>query len=149
MENKIPIPTDNIFKFYALFGLMLFIFSAGSIIFVNHSTNELIFQSSIELGELRQMQNPSPTDAAKKQVSEKRLEIAGADKMFYIRCLEILASGALLLMIYGFGKWHTKVQPVQDEIARLQLEKLRHEVRQLKHPSTSPAKLVQEAHPKQ
>jgi hypothetical protein len=27
MENKIPIPTDNIFKFYALFGLLLCIFS--------------------------------------------------------------------------------------------------------------------------
>lgn len=149
MENKIPIPTDNIFKFYALFGLALFMFSAGSIIFVNHSTNELIFQSSIELGGLRQMQNPSPTDAAKKQVLEKRLEVAGADRMFYIRCLGWLAGGAISLMVCGFIRWHTKVQPVQDEMARLQLEKLRHEVRQLKHSNSTSAKLFHDAASKQ
>ena len=29
MESKIPLPTDNIYKFYALFGLLLFIFAFG------------------------------------------------------------------------------------------------------------------------
>lgn len=148
MENKIPVPTDNIFKFYALFGLMLFIFGAGSIIFVNHSTNELVFQSSIELGGLRQIQNLSPTDAAKKQVLEKRLEIASSDRKFFTWALGVLLSVGTILMYCGFRAWHTKVQPVQDEMMRLQLEKLRYEVRLLKHSSSHESKPVQEVSPK-
>ena len=31
-------------------------------------------------------------------------------------------------MYYGFRQWHTKVKPVQDEIAELTLKKLRAEV---------------------
>lgn len=30
MENKIPLPTDNIYKFYALFGLLLLVFTIGA-----------------------------------------------------------------------------------------------------------------------
>ncbi|CAC9601131.1 hypothetical protein [uncultured Gammaproteobacteria bacterium] len=29
---------------------------------------------------------------------------------------------------YGFKKWHTEIQPLQDEMARLSLKKLRREV---------------------
>jgi hypothetical protein len=41
-------------------------------------------------------------------------------------------------MIVGFAIWQVKIQPVQDEIAELQLEKLRLEVSQMKA-STTPA----------
>jgi hypothetical protein len=34
-------------------------------------------------------------------------------------------------MFYGFIKWHLVVQPIQNETARLQLEKLRLEVASL------------------
>lgn len=33
-----------------------------------------------------------------------------------------------IMLIYGFQRWHTLVQPVQDEVAELTLEKLRYEV---------------------
>ena len=145
MENKIPIPTDNIFKFYAFFGLLLFIFSAGSIMYVVHSTNELAFQAIVEIETIKQIPNPSPVDLAKKQVLEKRLEIGVADKKFYLRVIGVFTAVSIGLMIYGFKKWHKDVQPVQDEITRLQLEKLRHEVGQLKHQAADnkPPKLVQ------
>ena len=32
------------------------------------------------------------------------------------------------MMLYGFKKWHTEVQPIQDEIARLNLKKLQREI---------------------
>lgn len=132
MENKIPIPTDNIFKFYALFGLLLFIFSVGSIVYVNRATNELVFQAAIELEVIRQIPNPSLVDVTKTHVLEKRLEIAASDKKTFIVGSGIIAGISVILMFYGFGKWHKDVQPIQDEIVKLQLEKLRHEVRQLK-----------------
>jgi len=80
MEDRIPIPTDNIFKFYALFGLLLFVFCSGSIIYVYHSTNELVFQVAIELETIQQNQNPSPVDKLKMDVLMKRLDIAINDR---------------------------------------------------------------------
>lgn len=47
-------------------------------------------------------------------------------------------------MLYGFKKWHSEVQPIQDEIVRLQLEKLRHEVEQLR-PKTPTAHNLSQA----
>ncbi len=48
MESKIPIPTDNIYKFYALFGLVILISCIAAFLYVYSSTNELIFKKAIE-----------------------------------------------------------------------------------------------------
>jgi len=42
MESKIPLPTDNIYKFYALFGLLLFITSGLTVVWNSNTTNETI-----------------------------------------------------------------------------------------------------------
>src|SRR6185503_16872159 len=145
MESKIPIPTDNIFKFYALFGLLLFIFSIGSSLYVIRSTNELVFQTVIESESIRQIDNPSTVDQTKKLLLDKRLEIARADKDFLTKSLGALGGVALALMGYGFWKWHTCVQPIQDELLQLQVKKLRHEVGQLAGLTSVPSKPIQSA----
>lgn len=65
MENKIPLPTDSIYKFYALFGLLLFIFSIGSTIYVSRSTNELVFTSAIEFETLKVIEKPTSVEIAR------------------------------------------------------------------------------------
>ena|ERR1017187_9319841 len=119
MESRIPLPTDNIYKFYALFGLLLFIFSASSTIYVERTTNELVFQTAIELAPLLQIANPSPVEAAKKLVLEKRKEIALSDRTLFGWAISLLLLVSISSMIYGFRRWHKDVQPVQDEMARL------------------------------
>jgi hypothetical protein len=138
MENKIPIPTDNIYKFYALFGLLIFIFSAGSLIYINRTTNDLAFQDILELDAVKQIPNPSPIDTAKKELLERRLTVAVSDRKSLSSAVGVLAAMGVILMYYGFKKWHQDIQPIQDEITKLQLEKLRHEVRQLKHTASHP-----------
>ncbi len=128
MENKIPLPTDSIYKFYALFGLLLFIFSLGATIYVSRSTNDLVFSSAVEYETLKSIEKPTTAEVTKRQGIEKRLEIALADKKFFLYALGALAGLGMVAMIYGFTKWHRDIQPVQDETAKLQLEKLRLEV---------------------
>jgi hypothetical protein len=135
MENKIPIPTDNIYKFYSLFGLALFIFCFGAIIHINSSTNEFMFSAAIEQKTLESIEKPTATDIAKKNGIEKRVEIAISDKNFFLYSLGCLAGIAISLMVYGFYKWHNEIQPIQDETARLQLEKLKLEVEKIKTPA--------------
>ncbi len=132
MENKIPIPTDNIYKFCAMCGLLIFIFSIGSIIYVTHSTNDFAFQAIIELDTVKQIPNPSLVDTAKIQLWEKRLAVAVSDRKTCTFGCGGLAALGVFLMCYGFTKWHKEVQPIQDEIVLLQLKKLRYEVEQLK-----------------
>lgn len=131
MENKIPLPTDSIYKFYALFGLLVFIFCSGAVIYVTRSTNDLIFTSSIEFETLKAIEKPTPIEIAKREGIEKRIQIALADKAFFLQALGVITAFAMFTMGYGFLKWHRDLQPIQDETARLQLEKLRHEVRSL------------------
>ena len=138
MESRIPLPTDNIYKFYALFGLLLFIFSFGSLLYLNRTTNELVFQAIIENESLKHIANPSPVEKAREQVLQKRVELAIADKNFSMHALAVITLVALASMAIGFWKWHRDVQPVQDEIAELQLKKLRHEVSQLTAPTPPP-----------
>jgi hypothetical protein len=145
MENKIPLPTDSIYKFYALFGLLLFVFSLGSTIYVSRSTNDLVFTSAIEYETLRAIEKPTSVEVAKRMGIEKRVEIALADKKFFLYSLGALACLGMLAMIYGFTKWHRDIQPIQGETARLQLEKLRLEVAGLTQHFTGPAQETTQA----
>lgn len=122
MESKIPLPTDNIYKFYALFALLLFIFSVGMMVFNGQSTNRLIFDSVIEKQKLLSEAPESPVSKAKIAVLDRQLEIATSDRDFARWFFAILAGGAFWLGFYGFKRWHNEIQPRLDETGRIQLE---------------------------
>ena len=75
MESNIPLPTDNIYKFYALFGLLLFVFSIGSTLYVGRTANEIIFQTYLEEESIKQIANPTSLDQAKKIAADKSLRL--------------------------------------------------------------------------
>jgi hypothetical protein len=137
MESQIPLPTDNIYKFYALFGLLLFISCMGSFVYIEHTTYEFVYQTAIEMESINRIANPSPADLATKEILDKHVGFAVGTKNLTIRALAVILAGSLYLMGYGFRKWHKEVQPVQDEMANLQLEKLRYEVSQLPKAASS------------
>ncbi|TWC30198.1 hypothetical protein FBY03_12521 [Pseudomonas sp. SJZ079] len=135
MESKLPVPTDNIFKFYALFSLLLFIFSVGSLLYVQQSINDLVFENLEEVEALRQQEGLTPPQELRKALLERKLEVATSNRGFFNKALGVLIGLAICGMFYGFRKWHTDVQPVVDEtsriqlqIAKLQLEKLQADV---------------------
>lgn len=128
MESKIPLPTDNIYKFYALFGLLLFIFSVGAMLYLHDSTNDFLFNAIVEEERLKAIEKPTVIESAKQKILTRRIEIIMNDRVFFINCLGVLVGIAIILASYGFMKWHREIQPTQDEIMKLQLEKLRREV---------------------
>jgi hypothetical protein len=139
MESPIPLPTDNIYKFYALFGLSLFIFCVGASIYNVYHSNETVFQSMIESAAITDTN--SPEAVVKKQVLEKRYELAVEDRKGFDKILTRFGIIGMLMMFGGFLLWQFITQPVQDEIAKLQRDKLRYEVEQLKKSgSTIPVK---------
>jgi hypothetical protein len=130
MESRIPIPTDNIYKFYALFGLALFIAAMFMQVTVVQQTNELAFSIGPELKALEIIAKPTPVEVTKRELLERRLEIAKADKAELIELAKILMYVGGSLMVFGFGIWQNSVQSKQDELLDLQIAKAKLELKQ-------------------
>lgn len=122
MQDKIPIPTDNIYKFYALFSLLLLIFSVAATLYVVNYTNDVIFKNAVEIEELKQRSPPTSPQQIRLAVLERQVEIAKSDRKAYWTVLGGIFVLSLLGMSYGFSKWHKKVQPLNDEMMRVQVE---------------------------
>ena len=122
MESRIPVPTDNIFKFYALFGLLLFVFACGSMVYVTQSTNELVFTSYVELETLKEQKVPSGPVKAKIEMLERLLEIGLQNKNLYRYFVAVFSGIGFWLSLYGFWRWHHRIQPVIDEMQQVQLD---------------------------
>ncbi len=128
MDSRIPLPTDNIFKFYALFGLLLIIFGVGATLYSNKSTNDFIFQIAVEYETLDADPVRTLEQEARFQLLKQKLELNKKNKKFYLCGLGAIVGVGVLMLFYGFKKWHTEIQPIQDEISRLNLKKLQQEV---------------------
>jgi len=126
---KVTVPTDNIYKFYSLFGLILIIFSFSTLIYTNQSRNDAIFKIIIEQEMLNAEIQPTTTQQAKKSVLARKLEIIESDKWFYLISISILVCIAGYLIYYGFSQWHNKIQPLQDELIELSIKKLKKDLR--------------------
>lgn len=122
MINKIPVPTDNIYKFYALFSLLAIIFSMWAVLYVGKSANEVILESIVEIETLRQEKSPSVSQQVRRAALEKKIEIAVSDRRTFLIFIGLLFTCSGWGLFYGFKKWHKEIQPVADEMTLIQLE---------------------------
>lgn len=132
MESRIPLPTDNIYKFYALFGLALIVSSMLAIVYLQKTTNDLIFTTVLEYEELAAKEHPSVTESKRKEIIEKKLEIAVADKKYYSYALGGILGLGLVLSWVGFTKWQKEIQPKQDKLLDLQIAKAEEDLKKPK-----------------
>jgi hypothetical protein len=137
MENRIPLPTDNIFKFYALFGLLLFVVGWVLAIQSMNSHNDFFFKSFVKMEEHKAIPSPTPADQMRLKMQEKEIEIAIANKEFYKWANALITVFGFLAMVYGFKTWHTRIQPLQDEILVLQKKKLELEIQAMEAKRTA------------
>jgi uncharacterized membrane protein YidH (DUF202 family) len=126
MQSNIPLPTDNIYKFYALFGLLLIISSILAFVYVNSQTFNSGFTLVKEYEALKNM--PSNKDSLTLHLIEGQIKVLGDNKKFQLQFLGGLIGIGLLLMAYGFWHWHHKIQPQHDRLLKLQILKLEKEV---------------------
>lgn len=130
MEPKIPLPTDNIYKFYALFGLVILL-TAAIMFFIRHEHyNSMAYEIYVPLEILKTKKDLTEEEQKKLFLLKRKSEIDMSDKNFelgiYFFCFFIFGCG---LTIYGFHHWHTQIQPLQDKLLRLQIKKYESELR--------------------
>ena len=135
MQSRIPLPTDNIYKFYALLGLLILLTTA-IMFFTRHiHYNSMAFDRYIPMEILKAKKTLNKDEARELLVFEERAKMDESDEDVE---LGIYAFFFLTLgvgfTVYGFGYWHTKIQPKQDRLLDLQIQKLEKEIKASNRP---------------
>lgn len=138
MLDRVPVPTDNIYKFIALFSLVTLIFCGWQVISINSMTNAVIFQNYPEIEALKSVEERSREQEARLAMLDRQLAVATKDRKLFNEILGGIIGFALLGLFYGFYTWQKDIQPMADaqskaqlEILHLQMEKLRLEIQHL------------------
>ncbi|OLF38122.1 MULTISPECIES: hypothetical protein [unclassified Psychrobacter] len=124
MQNKVPLPTDNVYKFFALFGLILLIFSLGATIYITKEANVQLIDIAIQLDNA----NSNNFSDETKNIIEGYREVIISDRDGFNNLLVGLAIFGTLLGLFGFSIWMFRIQPQQDKLVTFQLEKYKYEV---------------------
>ncbi|MBB6558870.1 NAD(P)H-dependent flavin oxidoreductase YrpB (nitropropane dioxygenase family) [Acidovorax soli] len=131
MTPSLPVPTDNIYKFSALFGLALVV--SGIFAFTTVYTSSLekkIKYTEAMIGlEARTTRTKLEDDTL--AFNRRLVEVTQSNEMAANYALGGLIALGLVLSFYGALRWHQVIQPRDDEIARLQKEKLEAEIAKL------------------
>jgi hypothetical protein len=131
MQPSIPVPTDNIYKFICLFGLAVLVGSMlGSVYYISNS-NELFMKRDLELTALNAKENLSPVEIKQKAHLEQHVEAIQLDRKISTRLFVACMLVSFFVAAGGFLGWFIKVQPKQDELINLQIEKMRYEIQGL------------------
>ena len=86
MQPSIPIPTDNIYKFVALFGLSLFISSGLASVAVHFYFNDILYKRSMESEILKTKADPSEEEKIRKGHLERFVSISMSDRKVLHGC---------------------------------------------------------------
>lgn len=123
MQPNIPIPTDNLYKFMALFGLTVIIASLVGLTFVSQVSNDRITALVPKIFAL-----PEAEASADQRVLMKRiLEIEVSDRNTDMKLLAVSTVAGFFVAFWGFWEWR-RIQPLHDELLELQVAKARREV---------------------
>lgn len=131
MQTRISLPTDNIYKFYAIFGLLLLISSMVLFVTVYSTFQERAFSRFLELKVLTEVKDLTAQQVAKKELLSTQAKIDASDKETYLSSIGVFLTISLVLIFFGFWRWHKYIQPKQDLLLARQIEKIEIEIKML------------------
>lgn len=120
MENKIPLPTDSLYKFVALFSMTILIGAFYLTFYAGESSNAVVYENWSELASLQSLEKPNAEQAARKEMLERKIEIAVENRKTLVKLAAFLAGVGTLGVYVGFAFWIRKQQKVADQIAENQ-----------------------------
>jgi len=125
--QSLPIPTDNLYKFFAIFGLVILITAIMGSILINSSINQKLL-TYIEQIENIEAKGESEAKKGTLEIYEKLIEVTINDKKFLTVGLGLFGGIGVLMLLHGFQRWYTYYQPKNDEILELTIRKMKTEV---------------------
>ncbi|WP_415886016.1 hypothetical protein ACMXYO_15430 [Neptuniibacter sp. QD37_6] len=128
MTPGFSIPTDNIYKFYALLGLALVLSSMLSFVYVYDTSRAKALERAEEMMILEQKEELSVRDAKRKELLEALVKVEEENKKFYMSVLNYSLAAGIAIGLFGLMVWQFSVQPRSDRLIELQIKSLEEEV---------------------
>ena len=145
MTPSLPLPTDNVYKFVCLFGLTL----VGVGVFSFLSSYSPSLERAVRYSEAVISLEAKPERTAAEEellaMNKKLIEIAKANEVAALDAIGKVVGLGIVLSLGGAYLWYTKIQLRDDQLARLQLEKVELEVTKLRIDVEQASKLQSEA----
>jgi len=107
----------------------------AAFVLFHKTTNELAFLALEAHSELVVKESLTPLEQKRKELLERRASIAVQDRDFFNRALAVIFSIGIALTVRGFYIWESVIQPRQDKLIELQIQKTERELRQARKPS--------------
>ena len=126
-----PIPTDNIYKFSCLFGLVLIVSAIFSFVSSYSSSLDRKVKYSESVIPLEAKADRTRAEEELLAMHKKLIAVTKANEEAANWVIAIVFTIGSLLSGFGAWKWHQVVQRRDDRIAELQLRKLTAEVAHL------------------
>ena len=131
IENRCAPWLGHVNKFLALFGLLAFVIACSLIVKVVESANDKVL-AMVEGSEvLKHAPKPSDVQELRRAVLEQKIDLAVSNRQTYMVLLIIVAATSANVGWFGFKRWLGHVQPLADEMNRIQLEIARLQLRKL------------------
>lgn len=128
MNDRLPIPTDNIYKFYALFGMLVMLTSAIMFFARHDHYRTTAVENYLRIVALENKESISEKDKLEVELINSIGEALQGDREFELQIYNWSFAIGVAISIVGFYIWQVKVQPRQDELLDLEIEKLRREL---------------------
>ena len=128
MNPNIPIPTDSVHKYYAGFGLVVFIACLVASVYVQFTTNESIMKWHEETAKIEKQKVVSKVDQDRLVRMKELINVLKSDKETFLTTLFTFALIGLIVSGWGFQHWEKYIQPRMDEKLELENELLRQEI---------------------
>lgn len=122
MLDKFPIPTDSLYKFIALTGVILFVLPFILIVQLNNHTNDTVIRTVLKEDSLQRSTSITGRDSAQIVVLEKTREKATSDRTAGTFVAGMMIAAGAFLMERGFRDWKRLVQRPADQIAILEVK---------------------------
>lgn len=132
MNTSLPIPTDNIYKFSCLFGLALIISSLFAFVAMYSSSLDRKIKYAEIVIPLEAKTPRTKTEDDILEMNRKLIEVTRSNETFWNQAIGCAMGLGTALCILGAWEWLRKIQPRDDRLAALQVEKLEAEIAKLK-----------------
>lgn len=122
MLDKLPIPTDSLYKFIALTGVILFILPFILVVQVTNSSNETVVRTYFAIDSLHRDPELAKRDSARIVMLRRIRDVATSDRQFALSAAAVVATAGAFMMLYGFREWKRLIQRHSDQIAILEVK---------------------------